>query len=88
MVRLLRDVKVYEQVYFLLTSQYEEARITEVRDVSTVEQLDVATPPERKSRPSRAVMTALAFLFSLTAGIVYALMRRVPGQGKGDSAPA
>lgn len=73
LARLVRDVKTYEQLLILLTAQYEEARIDEVRNVATVELLDVATPPERKSRPKRSVMIAAAFLLSLSAGIGYAL---------------
>lgn len=66
--RLMRDVKVLEQVFVLLTAQYEEARIAEARDVVTVELLDVATPPEKKSRPLRMPMIAAAFLLSLALG--------------------
>lgn len=80
LARLVRDVRVGEQLYIMLTAQYEDARITETRDVATVDQLDVATPPERKSRPRRLQMIGLAFLLSLVAGVVYATSRE-PGAG-------
>lgn len=51
--RLLRNVKIQEQVHALLTSQYEEARIRENRDTPTLEVLDRATPPFRRVRPIR-----------------------------------
>jgi tyrosine-protein kinase Etk/Wzc len=51
--RLLRDVKVQEQVYELLVAQYEEARIQETRDTPTIEVLDPARRPQRKVRPVR-----------------------------------
>lgn len=73
--RLIREAKTQEELYILLTAQYEDARIQEVRDVSTVEPLDVATPPEKKSRPKRSLMVAVAFVFSLAAGVTYALIR-------------
>ncbi len=88
LARLIRDVKTQEQLYILLTAQYEEARITEARDISTVEQLDTAVPPERKSRPRRGVMVAVAFLFSLSAGTAYALMRGESGVGRRAELPA
>src|SRR5262249_24356551 len=72
--RLLRDVKVEEQLYIMLTAQYEDARITEARDVATVDLLDVAAPPEHKSRPHPLQMIGVAFLFSLAAGAVYVLL--------------
>lgn len=75
LARLLRDVKAFEQVYALLTAQYEDARITEARDVVTVEVLDAATPPERKVRPKRMTMIAGAFLLSMAVGVGWAALQ-------------
>jgi uncharacterized protein involved in exopolysaccharide biosynthesis len=69
LARLVRDVKALEQVFAILTAQYEEARITEARDMMTVDVLDVADPPEKKSRPKRLVMIGSAFLLSLVLGV-------------------
>jgi len=82
LVRLVRDVKALEQVFVLLTAQYEDARITEARDVVTVELLDVATPPEKKARPLRSLMIGGTFLFSLMFGIGMAIL-----QGEQRAAP-
>ena len=76
LARLIRDVKTLEQVYVLLTAQHEEARITEARDVPTVEKLDVATPPERKSRPRRGVMILVAAVLGAAAAVTWALLDR------------
>jgi uncharacterized protein involved in exopolysaccharide biosynthesis len=76
LARLVRDVKVMEQVFELLTAQYEDARIAEARDVVTVEILDDAVPPERKSRPKRSMMIVAAFLLSAAVGIGLAITRR------------
>ena len=69
--RLLRDMKVQEQVYQLLVAQYEEARIRENKDTPTVEVLDVASKPERKVRPVRWLfctsLTMAAAILSLGA---------------------
>lgn len=73
--RLVRDVKALEQVHTLLTSQYEDARIDEAKDVVTVEFLDVASPPERKARPRRGLMIAAAFILSLVVGVTYAALQ-------------
>lgn len=75
LARLLREVKTQEQVLTVLTGQYEEARIDEARDVVTVDVLDYGTPPERKERPKRLVIIALAFFASLAIGAAYALTR-------------
>ncbi|HET9325229.1 MAG TPA: Wzz/FepE/Etk N-terminal domain-containing protein [Candidatus Eisenbacteria bacterium] len=75
LARLVREVKALEQVFALLTAQYEDARITEARDIVTVEVLDRATPPERKSRPRRGIMIAGTFLASLVLGAGYAALK-------------
>jgi uncharacterized protein involved in exopolysaccharide biosynthesis len=50
--RLLRDLKVQETLYTLLTSQYEQAKLSEARDTPTVQVLDPAIPAETKIKPS------------------------------------
>ena len=79
LARLLRDVKTQEQVYVLLTEQYEEARIDEARDVVTVEVLDPGTPPEHKVRPHRLVMIVISMALSLAVGVAYALFQQDEG---------
>ena len=75
LARLVRDVKALEQVFAILTAQYEDARINEARDVVTVEVLDVAAPPEKKSRPKRSLMVLAAFAVSLAFGAGYAVFQ-------------
>ncbi len=50
--RLMRELKVQETLYTLLTSQYEQAKLAEARDTPTVQVLDPAIPAEKKSKPS------------------------------------
>lgn len=85
LARLVREVKVQEQVFILLTAQYEEARIDEARDVVTVDVLDYGVPPERKSRPRRLVIGLIGLLVSLAVGIGYALS--VERRGQADPPP-
>jgi tyrosine-protein kinase Etk/Wzc len=58
--RLLRDAKVQETLYGLLTQQYEMARIQEAKDSPTVQILDVAKVPQRKSRPKRLLIVLMS----------------------------
>jgi hypothetical protein len=53
MARMLRDVKVAEALYELLTQQFEHARIQERRDTPTFAVLDPATGGGEKVRPKR-----------------------------------
>jgi uncharacterized protein involved in exopolysaccharide biosynthesis len=68
--RLLRNLKVQEAVYELLTQQYEQAKIMELKDTPTVQFLDEAGVPEKKSRPKRALIVAFALVLSLCANVL------------------
>jgi hypothetical protein len=68
----LRDVKVAEALYELLTQQYEHARIQERRDTPTFSVLDPAGGGGEKVRPRRLLLglaTLLAALL-LVAGVI------------------
>jgi uncharacterized protein involved in exopolysaccharide biosynthesis len=78
LTRMVRDVRALEQVMGLLTAQYEDARINEARDVVTIDVLDAAVPPERKSRPKRLTMMAGAMLLSLALGAGLAAIQAEP----------
>ncbi|GAI07982.1 unnamed protein product, partial [marine sediment metagenome] len=67
--RLLRNVKVQEVIYELLTQQYEQAKIMEAKDTPTVQFLDRAGIPEKKTFPKRTLIVAFAFLLSLFVNI-------------------
>jgi uncharacterized protein involved in exopolysaccharide biosynthesis len=76
LARLVRDVRALEQVFAILTAQYEEARITEARDLVSVDVLDEAKPPEKKSRPRRLTMIAATFLLTLGVGAGFAALQQ------------
>jgi uncharacterized protein involved in exopolysaccharide biosynthesis len=63
---LYRHVKVQEAVYELMSAEYETARIQEAKEIPSVNVIDAAGYPEKKSFPSR-----LLFIF---AGVVTALI--------------
>jgi uncharacterized protein involved in exopolysaccharide biosynthesis len=69
LAELLREVKVQETVWQLLNQQYYSAKIQEARDTPTVQVLDVAVPPEKRTKPKRKLLvivaTMLTFLFSM-----------------------
>lgn len=58
--RLMRDYKVQETLFELLTKQYEVAKISEAKNTSTLQVLDDAFAPDRKSKPKRALMVLVA----------------------------
>jgi len=70
--RLWREVKIQETLYGLLTEQYEQAEIQEAKDTPTIQILDVAKIPEKKSRPKRLIILALAGGLSVVFSMLYA----------------
>jgi uncharacterized protein involved in exopolysaccharide biosynthesis len=63
--RLMREVKIQETVFTLLTQQYEQAKIAEARDMPMVQVLDKAVPAERKSKPKAILISAIVGGLSL-----------------------
>ncbi len=73
--RLLRNFKVQETLYELLTKQYEVAKINEAKNTSTIQVLDDATPPDRKSKPKRALIVILATFCAGFLSLIVAFVR-------------
>ena len=74
-LRLLRDVRYYETIFELLAKQYEIAKIDEARDASIVQVLDKAVEPERKSKPSRALIVILTALVAGFLAVIWVFIK-------------
>ncbi|WP_298271272.1 GNVR domain-containing protein [Geobacter sp.] len=59
-VRLMREVKTQEAIFEQLTKQYEVAKLSEAKDSSSLQVLDEAVVPQKKSKPKRALIVILA----------------------------
>jgi tyrosine-protein kinase Etk/Wzc len=74
LARFMREVKVQEKVFELVTSQYEMAKIDEAKDMTTIQVLDKAFPPDRRSSPRRTqiviLSTVVAFFFAVFLAFV------------------
>lgn len=63
-----REFKYHETLFELFSKQYEIARVDESREGAVIQVVDTAQPPEKKSKPKRAmvaVVTTLAVGFAL-----------------------
>lgn len=69
--RLIREVKVQEAVFELLTQQNEQYKIQETKDTPTVQVLDRAVPPEGRAKPKRAFLLGISGILSLFASLVF-----------------
>lgn len=66
--QLLREQKIQETVFVLMTQRYELAKIDEARDTSTFQILDHPTLPTYRSRPRRMMI----LLYGGVAGLALA----------------
>jgi uncharacterized protein involved in exopolysaccharide biosynthesis len=73
-LRLFRETKYQESLYHLFCKLAELAHLDQVRDVAVVEVVDHASPPEKKSKPKRLLLTALAGVITAFTMIVVAFV--------------
>jgi tyrosine-protein kinase Etk/Wzc len=59
-IRKLREFKKQEAIYEQLTKQYEVAKINEAKDSSSLQVLDEAIAPVKKSKPMRALIVFIS----------------------------
>jgi len=71
-----RDFKYHEVLFEQLAKQYELARIDESREGTVIQVVDVAEPPERKSKPKKALIAILATLASGFVLVLFVFFRR------------
>ncbi len=83
-LRKLRQLKYNETLFELLSKQFELAKLDEARDGVVIQVIDQAVPPERKSRPKRAlvVLSATITMLFLSVFIVLFLERPWKKSGK------
>ena len=68
-------MKVQEALLEGLVRQFELARVDEARDGPLLQQLDIATPPEKKSKPKRSILILGALFAGLLVGLLIAFVR-------------
>jgi uncharacterized protein involved in exopolysaccharide biosynthesis len=66
-----REFKYQETLYELFAKQYELARVDESREGAAVQVVDNAQPPEKKSKPKKALIATIS---ALASGFVFLLL--------------
>jgi tyrosine-protein kinase Etk/Wzc len=72
--QLMREQKVRETVFSLMTQRFEMAKVDEARDTSTFQILDHPTLPTYRSRPNRPRVVAVGGFFGAFAGCAWVLV--------------
>lgn len=71
-----REFKYQETLFELFAKQYEMARIDESRDGAVIQVVDVAVPPETKSKPKRALIAVMTTLATGLVLLLFVLIRQ------------
>ena len=70
-LRLQRELEIQTELFKFLTMEYEEAKIEEAKDIPTVQVLDEAKIPERKSSPRRVLFVVSIFLVNIILNVLF-----------------
>ena len=73
--RRLRELKIQELLFEQLTKQYEMAKLSEAKDSSSLQVLDEAVVPTRKSKPKRSRMVILSTFTAFFMSVFIVFMR-------------
>jgi capsule polysaccharide export protein KpsE/RkpR len=74
-VRARRELKLQETLLEGMVRQYEIAKLDEAKEGPVLQQVDVAVPPDYKSKPSRALIVIGATFAALLASLVWAIAK-------------
>jgi uncharacterized protein involved in exopolysaccharide biosynthesis len=75
-VRARRELKLQETLLESMVRQYEIAKLDEAKEGPTLQQVDVALPPDHKSKPARALIVLASTLVALLLVSVWVVVRR------------
>ena len=75
-VRARRELKLQEMLLESMLRQYEIAKLDEAKEGPMLQQVDVAVPPDRKSKPARALIVVSSVLGALLLASVWVVWRR------------
>lgn len=75
-VAKFREFKYQETLFELFAKQFEMAKIDESREGAVIQVLDAAQPPERKSKPQKALIAIIAALAAGCALLLFVFVRQ------------
>jgi len=82
--RKMRELKFNEALYEILLRQLEAAKMDEGREVTVIQVIEKAVPPEKKIKPNRAQMVLIAFIVSFFISIFGAFLAEFIEKSKLD----
>lgn len=87
-VAKFREFKYQETLFELFARQFEMAKVDESREGAVIQVLDAAQPPERKSKPKKALIAIIATLAAGFALLLFVFIRQALRNASQDSESA
>jgi capsule polysaccharide export protein KpsE/RkpR len=75
-IRALRELKLQEALLESMIKQYEIAKLDEAKEGPALQVVDAALPPDRKSKPQRALIALGAAVAALLLSMAWVVSRR------------
>ena len=75
-VRARRELKIQETLLESMIRQYEIAKLDEAKEGPGLQLVDLALPPDHKSKPSRALIVLASALLALLLASAFVVVRR------------
>ena len=83
-VRARRELKMQETILESMLRQYEIAKLDEAKEGPVLQQVDVALPPDYKSKPSRALIVIASTFVALLFSSLWVLIRSYSALSRAD----
>ncbi len=83
-----REFKYNETLFELFAKQFEIAKVDESREGAVIQILDAAQPPERKSKPNKALIAIIATLAAGFTILLFVFIRQALNNAVKDQASA
>ena len=81
-VRARRELKLQETLLESMVRQYEIAKLDEAKEGPGLQAVDVAVPPDHKSKPSRALIVFGGALLAFLVASVFVVLRRYTAESQ------
>ncbi|KQU78137.1 MULTISPECIES: Wzz/FepE/Etk N-terminal domain-containing protein [unclassified Rhizobacter] len=75
-VRARREVKFQETLLESMLRQYEIAKLDEAKEGPSLQKVDIAQAPDRKSKPARSLIVLSSTVLALLASAIFVIGRR------------
>jgi uncharacterized protein involved in exopolysaccharide biosynthesis len=79
-----RDFQYYQTLFDLFARQFELAKVDEAKEGALIQVVDIATPPEKKSKPKKAMIALLTTLGTGFALLLFVFIRNAWRQAQAE----